>query len=306
MSDSTDPPTTRPGADAAVFDWYSATIDDDPFEVIRVLEGNLHAVERRVHGRRNYPEGAQLVREGNVVATVYYGGSNGNPNAFASGEDAIRFAEVVRHHWPSPQHYVTRADVAYDFKEGKPWDELYELCVATADAARPRLSLATEGDWVRAEEDFPGGRTLYVGSRKSAVFSRLYEKGKQLRAAFPDQLDKFPLDWVRLELEVKPEHDARLIVAGLDPVDVWGTSKWATSLHAAVFDSGLSPVPMQKWRQPDDARAWSYLLQQYGPLLRRKVAAELARLEDAGHVVRGADAESVWRELGSELGAALN
>lgn len=262
------------GSNSAVFDWYAATVDVFPDMVWRELAAELGAEVREARGLHGYPAGKDFVRAGDVVAKMIYGGE-ASPHVWASGADAPDLARVLRALWP--WHYVTRCDVAYDFLEGEPWQPLYEAAVTVADyleSGEPRrrpLRLATIGDWVREDEGYPGGRTLYVGSMKSPVMARLYEKGKQMRALYPDQLDKYAAGWVRLELQVRPEGDARREVARLEPAAIWGTARWSRELHSRVFSSELSPVLMARHRPADDDRAWRALLSQYGPLLRRRV-----------------------------------
>jgi hypothetical protein len=231
---------------------------------------------------------------------MIFGGGQ-SPHVWSSGADARDLARVLRVHLPD--HYVTRVDVAYDFDQGSPWSELYAACVTEADyldsgvkRARP-LKLVTAGDWVREAEGFPGGRTLYVGSMKSPVMARLYEKGKQMRALFPDQVEKFDEGWVRLELQVRPQDDARYEVAKLDPHEIWGVARWARSLHSRVFSSDLEGVRMAVHRPADDERAFRFMLRQYGPLLRRTI--DLQGLE-------GSEARlEAYAELGRRLGRAL-
>ena len=285
----------------AVFDWYAATIDDTALKVETRLAALLGAFPKRARGLHGYPNGTDFLRDGNVIAKMIWGGQQ-SPHAWASGSDARQFADVVRTEWP--RHYVTRVDVAYDFVDGDTWAQLYAHCVEVADtlpSGEPRrrpLKLATLGDWVREDEGFPGGRTLYVGSMKSPVLCRLYEKGKQMRSLHPDQLDKYPLGWVRLELQVRPEGASRYEVATLEPSAVWGTSAWARALHDSVFGSDLSAVLMAVHRLPDDERAMRFLLRQYGPLLRRRAALLTADDTAAGRL-------GSWSELGVQLGLSL-
>lgn len=285
----------------AVFDWYAATIDDTALKVETRLSELLGAFPKRARGLHGYPNGTDFLREGNVIAKMIWGGTQ-SPHAWASGADAREFAGVVRAEWP--KHYVTRVDVAYDFVDGDPWAQLYAHCVEVADTLpsgelrRRPLKLATLGDWVREAEGFPGGRTLYVGSMKSPVLCRLYEKGKQMRNLHPDQLDKYPLGWVRLELQVRPEGAARYEVATLEPAAIWGTSAWARSLHDSVFGSDLSSVLMAAHRPADDERAMRFLLRQYGPLLRRRAALLAGQDTPAGRL-------GAWSELGVQLGLSL-
>lgn len=285
----------------AVFDWYAATIDETALQVETELSRLLGAIPKRARGLHGYPNGTDFLRDGDTIAKMIWGGQQ-SPHVWASGVDARDLAAVLRQRWP--KHYVTRVDVAYDFVDGEPWAELYAHSVAVADTlpnGQPRrrpLKLATLGDWVREEEGFPGGRTLYVGSMKSPVLVRLYEKGKQMRNLYPDQLDKYPEGWVRLELQVRPEGKARYEVATLEPSAIWGTSQWARALHQRVFGSSLSAVLMAAHRPSDDERAFRFLLRQYGPLLRRRAA--LLALDDTPASRLGA-----WSELGVQLGLAL-
>lgn len=286
-------------APVAVFDWYAATVRVDASELESALSIALQADPRPARGLHGYPNGTDFLLDGNVVAKMIWGGSQ-SPHVWASGTDARELARILRELCPD-SHYVTRVDVAYDFVEGEPWRFLYDCALWTADTLesgelrkRP-LRLATLGDWVREDEGFPGGRTLYVGSQHSPVFARLYEKGKQMRALFPDQLDKYPEGWVRLELQVRPEGDARWEVAKLEPAAIWGTARWARQLHAQVFGGELSAVLMAAHRPADDERAWKFLLRQYGPLLRRRAAPSGTPAERA----------RAWVELGLELGRAL-
>jgi hypothetical protein len=285
----------------AVFDWYAATVDESAYTVESTLASRLGARTKPARGLHGYPNGTDFLRDGDTIAKMIWGGTQ-SPHVWASGVDARELSAILRDIYPG--HYVTRVDVAYDFVDGEPWVELYDHAVTTADyldtgelRSRP-LKLATLGDWVREDEGFPGGRTLYVGSMKSPVFVRLYEKGKQMRNLYPDQLDKYPLGWVRLEIQVRPEGAARYEVARLDPGAIWGTSKWARQLHALVFGSSLSAVLMAAHRPGDDERAYRFLLRQYGPLLRRR--AGLLAISDPLAGTLGA-----WEMVGTQLGADL-
>lgn len=284
-----------------MFDWYAATIDDDPTAIVEGLASWLGAEWRSSAGLHNYSAGAEIVRNGDVVARVLYGGNeDAPPNAFASGADTPAFVEAVRALWP--RHRVTRVDAAYDFKEGEPWDRLLELCEKVAHQlpdGTPRkrpIVTSTVGDW--RTEGSPRGRTFYVGSQQSPVFARLYEKGKQMRGAFPDQAEKYSPGWVRLELEVKPQKQAKWDYATLSPEEVWGAAKWARQLHGDVFGGELVAAPVTFVRPADDARAWTYLLKQYGPLLLRRF--DLARAGDPD-----ASLEALWAGIGLDLGRAL-
>lgn len=277
-----------------VFDWYQATV---PMHH-RELEAQLIAAlgvehTNQVKGAHAYAHGLEFVRAGDVVARMLYGGTNGDPNVTGSGEDAQQLAEALRD--LVPEHRVTRVDSAYDFRGPDSFAVLFDIVKTYADGKR--LTLDTRGDWTRPEA--PDGRTLYVGSPSSPIRVRLYEKGKQLRKTglLPD--DKCPLDWVRVELQLRPpSRDRKEAVAAMSPAEVWSFG-WAAGLHELLELGGLQPASMHDWRAPDDARAWKALLSQYGKLLTKK-AFDLGELNAAGELVAN------WPRLGLLLEEALS
>lgn len=282
-----------------VFDWYAATVDEFPDVLASDVCDALSVTQRRARGLHGYSAGTDFYRGNDVVAKMIYGGDQA-PHIWASGVDAQDLANVLRSGWLNT-HYLTRVDVALDFTDGSPWDDLYGHAVTVADflpsgdrRSRP-LKLATVGDWVRKDEGYPGGRTLYVGSMKSPVFARLYEKGKQMRALYPDQLDKYPIGWVRAEVQVRPQGEARKSLATMEPAAIWGASRWSTDLYERIVGSPLVAVKVQQSRPADDERAYRFLLRQYGGLLRRRVDA----------MPPGIDRLEAYAELGRELGRAL-
>src|SRR5665811_2181912 len=143
-----------------------------------------------------------LVDASRTVATVYAGGPNGAPHAVATGLASEKFAAVVRRNWPNAQR-VSRVDSRIDFggaeSDSRTWDILYATVVAFA---RERgLATTIHGDFLGSGE---AGRTLYVGSPKSEVRLRLYEKSKEVRAHSRTRSGSVVSDWVRVEVEVKP------------------------------------------------------------------------------------------------------
>lgn len=249
-------------ADGARFDWYAATIREDPDDIIRALEDTFSAEAVPCRAKNAYLEARELRREDRTVATVLYGGPNGWPHVWASGDNAPKFAELCRLVWRD-DHHVTRMDSAVDYDDSTAWDALYGILRATADERR--LKLATVGDWLRPGS--PDGRTLYVGSFKSPVFVRLYEKGKQMRAQEPTR--RYSDDWVRLEVQVRPQKDARFSAATATPADAWGYARWTTDVAAEAFALDVERVQAYEDREADDERALFYLVKQYGAVLGR-------------------------------------
>lgn len=245
------------------FDWYAATIQDRPQRVVEALQGAFGAEVIPTRGLHGYTQGFDLRGPTGTVAKVLAGGINEHPHAWASGEDTEPFVEVVRSEWKD-QHTVSRMDAAEDFKGDDAWDRLNALCLALADEQGLKVSQA--GDYHRNED----GRTLYVGSRKSPVYIRLYEKGKQLRAKLEGNLGGvIPADWVRLEAQVRPQKDSKRAAAYVTPEQAWGFSAWTGELAMRSMQLAVPRVQMHVWREADDARAFRFMVKQYGHMLER-------------------------------------
>lgn len=246
-----------------IFDWYAASFRTNaPHESVLadlglVLDATPIATGRGLHG---YTDGWEFRRPEGIVARALSGGSNQFVHAWASGADTVPFVDVVREWWPE-EHTVSRVDACEDFTGEGCWDGLLAACVAEAEGRR--LSINQAGDWMR---DGQAGRTLYLGAKSSPVRARLYEKGKQLRG---DGVKDAPLDWVRLELQVRPEHQAKWTLAKATPEQTWGASKWSQALAERALDFDTDRIDGRVWHEPDDARALRYLIRQYGPLLTR-------------------------------------
>lgn len=247
------------------FDWYAATIDAPPNVILGTLVERMgaHGVEstRGLHG---YTEGWEIKGENGTVARVLAGGRNPHPHAWASGSDTDAFVEAVRSSWRD-SHTVSRMDSAEDFQGAgaDTWERLNAMCLAIADEQRLKVSQA--GDYHRLRD----GRTLYVGSKKSPVFLRLYEKGKQLRSQVTEGADLIPDDWCRLEVQVRPAKDAKRAAAHVSPEQAWGFAAWTAQLAERCIGLDVPRVQMHVWREADDARALWFMARQYGLMLKR-------------------------------------
>src|SRR4051794_33117212 len=91
------------------FDWYAATIRDEPRVVLDRLADALGGEVVNGNPKQGYARGDFIRRDGSNVVTVYSGGRNGHPHAFASGDDTDEFVPAVRAMW-GPVHHVTRMD----------------------------------------------------------------------------------------------------------------------------------------------------------------------------------------------------
>lgn len=247
------------------FDWMAATIPNYPgviVDALMALDGAHDAREGR--GRMNYGQSTEIVtRDADVLATVLHGGLNPEPHAFATGEAAQPFTDLVRSEWPA--HRVSRYDSAFDVCE-----EFEPLHASLQAFVSGRKNL--KGHTVQPD-DPRDGATYYIGSPTSAVRFRLYEKSKELAKKL-GSWDGIVPGVLRFELQVRPERkEAKAQAASLDPVSAWGVSPWARQ----VAREHLGDVP-RVIRQPrlltTFERTHRAMLAQYGPHLRELVLRE--------------------------------
>ena len=255
------------------FDWYSATLESSPDQVLGVLESSQDlASVYPIRGLYSYDRGAAVRRGEHTLAQAFWGGVNGTKQVHvqASGSDSPAIVETIRRHWPS--HRVSRADAREDWSHPSAWRWLCKRAIGVAEEFR--LATGTVGDWIHARS----GRTLYVGRPASRVRVRIYEKGKQL-CADPN--------WVRLEVIVRPTGAGKAALASALPSQLMEASTWTRELAKRVGMPELDAVKVRDpWVPSDDEKALRWCVQQYGAVLGRK-AAQLGG----------------WAELGTYIGA---
>lgn len=270
------------------FDWYQATVEDNPLAVLEQVRKLGHEVRAADSAARRwrYRQGWEVLHESRgTVALVMCGGNGDKPHAIATGEAAEAFAEVIRDHWRD-RHLVTRCDAAQDFNEAGAYARLRR--VARRIAKANRLAFPQVCDPLNPK----AGRTQYVGSPSSDYRARIYEKGWEqfgkLAALWRKQgvdLEAMdvphivnestgecvrPEDWTREELQVRPkQEEARRRVATLTPEECWGVSPWALDLARETMALDLERIVMRTRKVSKDEEALRWMCQQYaGPLLR--------------------------------------
>jgi DNA relaxase NicK len=198
---------------------------------------------------------------------VRHGGQNHHPFVEAKGETSECVASVIRQHF---EHVPSRIDSALDLRGPTAFEQLRKL--AHQFEAQRGLKL----DYAGADPENPDrGTTIYLGSRTSQAFVRVYQKGLKHAEemglagdAIPDELRH----WVRVELEYKPDkRPARLIAAQLSPSSLWGCSPWTRDFAKLALSIEAEKVKMSETRETNHDRAMRYLVQQYGPTIMRQV-----------------------------------
>lgn len=250
----------------ARFDWYQATIEASPEAIGNALLERLPGAVGFESGRgRNNYKASMMVKtaDGDTLATILHGGFNGAPNALASGEAAEAFSHIIREMWPDA-HRVTRLDSAQDVTGD--FETMRATCRAIgADCGIKGFSYTPDN----ADE----GATYYLGATSSPTRSRLYEKGKQMRAQVVEP-QSVPADWVRFEVQWKPVREARLTAALLTPDQVFGVSAWTKRAAVELFSANPDRFISQTRLETTFERRHRSMLAQYGNHLRDLVGRE--------------------------------
>jgi len=264
----------------AKFDWYQTTVRAKDPQASGLVSYLLRAFDLSDYvpgrGLNGYHHGAKVVRGSETLATLSWGGQPGI-NVHASAENAPILAQAVRDftHEARIKHTPTRLDAALDWVEKGLFDTLATRLIDFALAEG--LALDKRGDWDRGI-----GRTLYLGSRTSAIYVRLYEKGHE------QGFNPFhPLYyWVRFEAEIKPKGAARELLMDWTPEDTLSAGWVPAALTAIGYFHQLKPKSVGTvWRPSSEQRARSALIKQYGAVL-TKWAAEVGGWDQLGPEIR--------------------
>lgn len=221
-------------------DCVSVTVRESLEIVLARLNLTLDTIERpaRPLPGRGYTHAFELLNPNTLErrALVMYD-AHRQPHVYAEGVESYDspavFAAVCK---CFPQKWVpSRIDIALDFYGPSRFDEF--AASLTSMALRRNLMLSHLGDWVRGKD-----RTLYLGSRNSTHYVRLYEF-RACHGYGPE---------VRLELELKPSrrNGQREKVASLDPWFMLTTSpalreflaSIGTNLKAVQLSAGPKPI----------------------------------------------------------------
>lgn len=192
---------------------------------------------------------------GKQLLAVKSGGSNPHPHVECYGIASPALAEYLRAGLP---HRPTRIDHAVDVQAPGLFDQLHAYAVQLCK--EHRLRGAPAGDWVTPD----AGRTFYLGSRKSQVSVRIYEKGLKYARDLGLFVTPELRDWVRIELEFHPQTEAakQLAVSVTGP-QLWGSTLWTDQLAREVLSMRTQPVSIRERRESNRERALRFMGAQY-------------------------------------------
>lgn len=254
----------------SVFDYYQASVEASPDVVIPAMQERFDMSSVDGEKATNGYERACLIHRGDRrLVTVQWGGNTGDMTQIkGTGSDAPLVADAIRDLFPV--HRLQRADVAEDFSEPDVFQVLTSHAIHLS--THYRLKISQMGDWAR--DDAQGkGRTLYVGSRQSLAFLRVYEKGKE--KAVRSGSDCIDSDHARAEVEIKPQN----VVQGVElskrpPRDFWRCSPFLNEYSKILFTHDMERIRLHTVKRvSDDEMAFQFMLKQYSGVMARMAMA---------------------------------
>lgn len=242
------------------WDWYQSTVHRPIDAVISAFKNtpiNDLSDFKIITPKNGYTYGGAFVRGDHRICSLFWGGNPG-VNILSTGSDAPALAEVLR--VQLPDHLPTRVDACVDLARAGLFDTLTAGMMEFA--VLHRIKIDQQGDWRRGR-----ARTLYLGSRSSPVFLRVYEKGCQMLDQFADT--SADPDWVRIEVEVKPRHHARPTVSQWSPEQAFTCAcKWLSELWQFLGWGSYTPFSIGTVREDKDTdRQRRALARQFGRIL---------------------------------------
>ena len=149
-----------------------------------------------------------------------------------TGGDAQQYFDEWREATGKP----TRLDFQVTIRAGSEYHTLLREAKEAADAANLRLAEGRRR-LVKTVEDNRFGHTLYIGSRKSKTFGRIYHK-------WPVDRDRYQYGDLRFEVELHAE-EAVLALEALRGEEV-SVRQWAVGYVADWFDKRGVTVPVSE------------------------------------------------------------
>lgn len=273
------------------FDYYRATVRCDRFDLLEAFDARFPPSQgfswRDTSAVRFFSDGEGLYDEQDVRACALYRSPKSEwPHIIGSGFYSDGVASIVRRF----EHSPSRIDVFLDLAKPGLFAHLLSWSERFAESKGIARSLILN-------DDLEQGCTIYLGSRQSPCFVRIYQPGllrAKVDGRIGDQIVQLDRDAVRIELEHKPE-DARqkARAAQLDPCRFWGLSKWTTALYGYLTGLDVLRVAVLKQDVSDRDRALRHMAGQY-----RNHLTSLLAEHQGDFASFGAD---IWDRMGIDL-----
>jgi phage replication initiation protein len=278
-----------------IFDWMEFTIHDlDEEEIIlKVLEMNLADFMELPKGRYGYKK--QMAN--GHISVLYCGTEEMGVHVILSGKGCREYEAgstllELLDRIMLQDGKCTRIDMAMDDKTGSliPFEKIKEAIKTGTISSRWKSS--TEYVRRKLQDGEITGHTINIGSRKSKMYMRIYDKALEQGQTTP---------WIRIELEIRDERAqslqdillfedqigqvfAKIInnyIRFLEPNrdknrSRWPTAAWWDNLIGEIGKISLTRKPED--RTVEDVRSW--VKQQVGPSLAVLVIADDGALDD--------------------------
>lgn len=209
--------------------------------------------------------------DGYKVAQVYFGESRDDVHVLTSSTSAASVRPLVTNlHAARTARVDTRVDTL------TPYEDLEAMLRSAAGQKATLRRIWSE----KAGEST--GRTLYVGSVKSAVQVRLYEKHLESPGQYVEGTN-------RVEVQLRPPSRAKSDVSTWSPSETFCASQLTRRVAGLLGTDVAHPATLQKDRgTPDLERTLAAMHAQYGPAVKtwlRLTGGEVGTVLDylAGH-----------------------
>jgi hypothetical protein len=231
-------------------DWVSATVATNPQEVFDALMGTyVDLLTEPSPPQKGYETATTFTRHGTYFCDLSQGGRNGEtygPHLVAKSKGAPDVFEFLRTYWPD-DHQIARLDVAHDFYTEGFFDDTIPIVLDIARNSHRPMKPNQQGNWLEP----PYSRTLNLGSRGSVAHLRMYEKTQQMRDKNPHGPSVIPDNWVRVEIEVKPQTPKGKKALAYAPLEqAWGAALWSREFCSRVIGQDVEKMDLGSKRAP--------------------------------------------------------
>lgn len=191
--------------------------------------------------------------EGFLLGTVYFGGSRGDLHVLSTSSAADNARRAVASLDGAKTSRVdTRVDTLAEF------DSLLSICRAAADMYGSEI--VTMEKEVKRES---AGRTIYLGSPRSAIRVRCYEKHLESPGQYVEGTN-------RVEVQLRPPSKTKERVSGWTPAETFCASRTTRDLAARLGATFRPEVSVRvKKGTPDLQRTLEAMGNQYGNAVER-------------------------------------
>lgn len=249
------------------FDFYNANIDSNYENLVERIAKDLDLDIERARPKYGYEEAVSLVRGTARHMLIQSGGDAVGTGTYCSANGAFsnEFYQWLAHN--KIEYQLIRADVKIDLDGKEYFMQIANMLKKVA--LNHRLKTSCMGDWVQTNT----GRTLYVGSRQSPVYCRLYEKGHQL---------SYASNLVRLEFEIKPKKQARLELARQPAKNFINVNRWVSELISMMTQSSIEPGDLKLgtvYLPSDHEKALAHLIKQYQNTIKKQLTLDGGSLD---------------------------